>query len=78
MRISRITALMAGIVSAITGLVVSFFAAKGLGDLLFPEEIPGFSLGHAVLFLLAAVLVTVFLFFEAYRLFKAAESKRGQ
>ena len=78
MRISRTTAFMAGIVSAITAFVVLFFAAKAFGDLLFPEEIPGFSLGHAVLFLLAAVLVAIFLFFEVYRLFKAAKSKHTQ
>jgi len=39
--------------------------------LLFPE-VPGFSLEHAFLFVLAALLMAGFLFVEAYRLFKAA------
>jgi hypothetical protein len=71
MAVNRTTSLITGTVATIAGLVVSFFVVKGMGDLLFPE-VPGFSLEHAFLFVLAALLMAGFLFVEAYRLFKAA------
>ena len=48
---------------------------KGLGDILFPE-IPGLMLGHAILYESIAVLVDILLFFEAYRLLKAATAPK--
>ena len=71
MTVNRTTSLITGTVATIAGLVVSFFVVKGTGDVLFPE-VPGFSLKHAFLFVLAALLLASFLFAEAYRLFKAA------
>ena len=77
MKVNRTTSLIAGAVATIAALVVSFFVLKGLGDLLFPE-IPGFSVRNAVPFMLAALVLVVLLFVEAYRLFKAAgESKQA-
>jgi hypothetical protein len=46
-----------------------------LGDLLFPE-IPGLSVTHAALVISIAVLTAALLFFEAYRLFKAAADSK--
>ncbi len=76
MALNRTTALLAGTVAATAGMLVLVFVVKGLGDLLFPE-VQGSSLRNAVLFILAAVLAAAFLFVEAYRLFKAAKSKRA-
>jgi hypothetical protein len=77
MMVNRITALFAGTVATIAGLIILFFVVKGIGDLLFPE-LPGFSLRTALLFILAAMLLAAFLFVEACRLVTAAaESKRA-
>jgi hypothetical protein len=71
MTVKRACALVAGTAVTFVGLAVLLFIAKGLGDLLFPE-IPGLSVTHVVLGLSIAVLMAAVLFFEAYRLFKAA------
>ena len=71
MRVKRTCALIAGIAATVVGVAVLLFVEKALGDFLFPE-IPGLSVTHAVLSISVAVLMAAFLFFEAYRLFKAA------
>ena len=71
MRVKRTCALLAGTAVAVVGVAVLFFVAKGLGSLLFPE-IPALTVRHVVPGLLIALLMAVVLFFEAYRLFKAA------
>jgi ABC-type antimicrobial peptide transport system permease subunit len=71
LRFKRTYGLIGGIAATVVGVGLLFFVAKVLGDLLFPE-MPGLSVTHAVRSISLAVLTAAFLFFEAYRLFKAA------
>lgn len=74
-KIEGATALIAGMVVNLVGLAVLFFILKGFGDILFPE-IPGLTLARAILYQSIVVLVDSFLFFEGYRLLKAATAPK--
>jgi hypothetical protein len=72
-RIRGGVALVAGAAVTFVGIAILFLVVKGLGDLLFPE-IPGLTFIRALLYESLLMLLDGFLFFEGWRLLKAARS----